>query len=159
MKLHSGALPTVRLLLLLLAVAPGRASGQEPIAASHRDAVMELLDVMEVEQTIASSLELMTGMMLQGGPPELRGVLDEFFARYFTWPEMEEKYVQLYASTYTEAETRELITFFRTPVGAKSVRLTPVLMQRGAEIGQQQIEDHMLELQKMIGEAMGPGPL
>ena len=146
---------TVWLLLLLVPI-PGRAVAQDvDIAASHRDAVVELLDVMDIEETIASSVDMMMDMMLQGSPPELREVLDEFFAQYFTWELMLEKYVQVYAATYTEAETRELLTFFRTPVGAKTVEVTPLLMQKGAEIGQQQVEGHMAELQKMISEAMG----
>lgn len=145
------------LALLLLLHVPVRA--QESVDDSHQAAAAELVDLLKLEENTAASVDVMMETMIAQNPQfeELRDVFEEFFDEYFRWENLRPEYVRLYAEAYTEAEIRELIAFYRTPVGRKSVDLMPMLMQRGAEIGQRQIQPHLGELQRRIMERVGGG--
>jgi len=43
--------------------------------------------------------------------------------------------VDLFMETYTETELREIMKFYRTPVGKKSIRSLPKIIQKGMERG------------------------
>ena len=46
-----------------------------------------------------------------------------------------------------------MLTFYKTPVGKKTLNELPALMQQGAEIGMARVQAHMPELQAMLQEA------
>ena len=51
-----------------------------------------------------------------------------------------------------EKELNELKTFYSTPTGKKTLKETPVMMSKGAKIGEQRIQENISELQLMIQE-------
>jgi uncharacterized protein len=145
-------------MLALVGLLAAPASGQgAQLSDSYRAAVLELLQAMHTQQAIESSITTMTDMMVQQNPQmeQLRPVLAAFFTKYLAWEELQDRFVEVYAATFTEAEVHDLIEFYRTPTGAKAADAVPMLMQKGAEIGQQQVQDHLPELQQMIMEAVG----
>ena len=68
-----------------------------------------------------------------------------------SWESMKEDFVQLYMEAYTQREIEDLLVFYATPTGKKSIRLMPELAAKGAELGQRRVYDHMPELQQAIG--------
>jgi uncharacterized protein len=148
-SLGRAAAGAVLLLVTLHLPATAQVAG---ISEDHRAAVVELLEVMRTEQTMQASVGTMMNLMLQQAPQlaEVRSALEAFFAKYFTWDELQEPLVALYATTFAEAEVRDLVAFYRTPTGMKLVEAMPLLTQKSAEIGQQQIQRHLPELQEML---------
>ena len=53
-------------------------------------------------------------------------------------------------SEFAEAELRDMIAFYKTPTGQKAIAKLPALMAKGAQIGQQRIQEHLPELQEAI---------
>jgi hypothetical protein len=48
---------------------------------------------------------------------------------------LQEEFVRIYSRHFTEQELTELIAFYRTPLGVKTIRLMPQLMADGMEAG------------------------
>lgn len=151
---------TVLAVALLFAVASGAHAQQE---TAHERAAAELIDLLQLEQLHESSIEMLMETMLEQNPmlTPFRDIFADFFAEFSPWQAMYPQYLNMYRDAYTEPELRELIAFYRTPVGQKTVELMPELMQQGAEIGHRQIEPHLPELERRIearvrGEAGGP---
>lgn len=143
---------------LLLIGAPCQGQDHAP-ASSHEGAVLELIELLDLEAINTQSREIMIESMVVQNPvlEQYVDIFEDFFATYGSWDELLPQYVQLYREAYTEAELRELISFYQTPVGKKTVRLTPRLMREGAEIGQRQITPHLPELQRRIQERLKGG--
>jgi hypothetical protein len=81
----------------------------------------------------------------------------DFFREYMTWKDVRPAYIRIYREAYTQSELEELIAFYRTPVGQKTVEITPELMRQGSEMGQRMIEPYLPELQRRIQARVGGG--
>ncbi|HSU15446.1 DUF2059 domain-containing protein [Longimicrobium sp.] len=137
-------------LLALVFLTTARAEAQR--SASHRAAAMDLLLAMHVPEALQASLSTALQVQLQGNP-QMRGmepVLRDFFARYVSWETLKDQYADLYASAFTEDELHQMADFYRTPVGQKLARSSPLLLRQGAELGERAVRQHMPELQEMI---------
>jgi uncharacterized protein len=136
----------------LLTYAGAASAQQEAVATSHDRAAAELIAVLQLEHITAASIRTLTESMVTQNPAlaQLRDVFIEFFTEFMRWDELRPEYVRIYREAYAEAELRELIAFYKTPIGQKTVELMPRLFQQGAEIGQKQIEPHLPELQRRI---------
>ena len=62
--------------------------------------------------------------------------------------EMIDDFAVLYAETFTADEMKQVADFYRSGVGAKFIKLTPTLMQKGAAIGMKYTERLTQELPK-----------
>ncbi|HET7461630.1 MAG TPA: DUF2059 domain-containing protein [Longimicrobium sp.] len=143
---------------LVLALGAGPARAQP--SAGQRAAATELLMAMHVPEVLDASVRQMLDEQIRAAP-ELQGVQDvmrEFARRFVSWEALREQYVDIYASSFTEDELREMTDFYRSDVGQKLARATPRLMALGAELGQRAVQAHRAELEQMIRARMGqPG--
>lgn len=133
--------------------APAEAAAPKP---THVKAAAELLDALQMEQTLSNSINQMMEMQLRQRP-ELKSVEGEmrtFFTRYMGWGAIKDDMALIYAREMSEKELRDLTKFMRTPSGQKFVARQPQLMMAGMELGQRKVEDHLPELQKTIMEKM-----
>jgi hypothetical protein len=147
-----GARALILVLLMVCGPASRVAAQAPPISEAHNQATLELLDAMGLETSIAQSMGTMMDMMM-GANPQLeavRPVFDTFFAKYFSWTELRDDFALLYASNFTESEILDLLTFYRTPTGAKAAVMLPTLMEQGGLIGERQVQEHLPELEQMI---------
>ena len=60
-------------------------------------------------------------------------------------------YAPLYDARFTEAELREIVAFYRSPAGRKTLAEMPVLMQQGLESAIARVEPRVTAL---VGEAL-----
>jgi hypothetical protein len=149
MPLRALAVLTLTLFALLQAPAVGRAD-----ATTHRQAAVELLDLMEQKRTLDAGINTMLDVQIQANPSlsELRPVMRTFLQKYMSWDAIKDEIGRIYVEAFSEAELRELIAFYKTPIGRKSVKLMPKLMEQGAQIGAKRVQEHMPELQQKIQE-------
>lgn len=145
----------VVLAIMLAAASPAVAQQYKP-ATSHEQAAVELIELLEVGETTLAGTNMMIESMIDQNPElaQFRDIFEDFFAQHFRWETLLPEYVRIYREAFTEAELRELIAFYKSPVGRKTVELMPRLMQEGAEIGQKQIEPHLPELERRIRERL-----
>jgi hypothetical protein len=80
-----------------------------------------------------------------------------FTKEFMRWEDLRPEYIRMYRDAYTEAELMELIAFYKTPVGRKTLEITPELMKRGTEFSQELMQQHLPELQRRIRARIRPG--
>ncbi len=56
----------------------------------------------------------------------------------------------MYTQSFTEQELNELTAFYKSPTGQKALSTMPTLMVKTIHAGQQNIKEHLPELQKEI---------
>lgn len=147
-----------RLTLVFIILAFGFAAGAhaQQLSASHIEAVKELFRVMDLPKVTNQAIDLMLKAQTDANPQlkQLEDVMRSFLNKYLSWESLEPQMVQMYGEAFTEPELRELIVFYRTPLGQKTVTRMPELMQKGATLGQKAVQDHLPELQEAIAKKM-----
>jgi len=147
---------TVALLVLWTASAYAQQPGgsPKPAISSHEQAVTELFNLMDLEKTMVGSATAMIDAQITANPgiAPFRGVLIEWSGKYLTWEAMAPQLIKIYMDTFTEAETREMIAFYRTPTGRKALTKLPELFQKGAAVGAEIGKAHQAELERMVRE-------
>lgn len=145
------------LLVPMLLLGAGRASAQH--TPEHLAAAMDLMQAMNMEQTLSASIETVLHSQIQSNSDfrQFESTMRAFFTRYMSWDSLKDRYAAIYADTFTEAELREMAAFYRSPVGQKMTRTTPEIMARGAALGEDAVRAHLPELQEMIMRQMQSG--
>lgn len=148
---------TLLLALGLSLVALG-ALAQQP-SASHVKAIEDLFQVMDMKATLNQSIDVVLKSQIDANPQlkPLEDVMRRFLAKYMSFESLKPGMVSLYAEAFTEPEVRELVAFYRTPLGHKMVTRMPLLLQKGAALGQKAVQDHLPELQEEIAKKMQEG--
>ena len=120
------------------------------------EAASALMELMRMEAVFAQSVELMLDAQLQQNPQlaRLKPTMMEFMNKHMSWNTLADEITQLYVDAYEHSELEELIAFYKTPLGTKSIALIPELMKQGAAIGVRRVQEHMPQLQQMLMEAM-----
>lgn len=146
----AGMYPRIVLLLVaLLFITPAPVRADE---ASHRKSVETLLGLMNMESLLNQSIDQMMQIQVQQNPqiaPHQKE-MKAFLSKYMSWETLKEDMVKLYMAEFTEAELKELIAFYQTPVGIKTIERMPTLMAKGAQLGQKRVQEHLPELQATI---------
>ncbi len=126
-------------------------------AASHRAAAESLLNLMDMEKMMSSSVDQMLQMQIKQNPglAQYETQMRAFLNKYLSWASMKDDMLNIYTSEFTEDELKQLTAFYQTPLGKKTVQKMPALMQKGAEISQKRLQEHLPELQAAI-QAAGP---
>jgi uncharacterized protein len=131
----AGAMRTALLAVALIA-SVSSARAQEPSANAIKIA-REILDLKNtnllVNQAVPSVIDRVKGMLAQTNPT-LRKDLDAvgenlrkaYAARTL---ELMNNVAKLYASRFTEAELKEIVTFYRSPTGKKVVDTEPQIFE------------------------------
>ena len=152
---------------LSLALSPSTLESQASAATAPRDSVTAprikptpvtlaiadtLLREMDLERVMQTSAMATFDGGIQANPAlaPLRDVAKAWVTKHLAWAEVGPPMVQLYAETFTEAELRAFMTFYRTPAGRQLARMSPELAQRGAKIGAEIAAKHTGELEQAL---------
>jgi uncharacterized protein len=122
--------------------------------ASHRKAAESLLSQMNMDAVLSQTIDQTLQMQIKANPAiaPYEQEMKTFLKKYMSWAGLEGDMIKLYMDAFTESELNELNKFYQTPVGKKTLQQMPVLMAKGAEIGQRRVQEHLPELQATIAE-------
>lgn len=120
-----------------------------PVARSEAHEYVRLIfgagfqDVLMAQMTKMVTTSVKTGLEAQltrklssVEEGKLRRVVDRVVREVYPPSMWENEVVRLVEKYYSEDEVRELLRFYRTPLGAKSVRLAGPLAAEGAAVGE-----------------------
>lgn len=147
----------VRTAFLSLSLTTLTLVAQEPATqTSHQKAAQELYLLIGGKNTAEAGAEAMLAAALQNNPGlvEYEDVLRAWYQKVFTDPGFEREIVEVYVKNYTEPEIKELLRFYHSEVGRKSLKVLPEIMRQGAAIGSKYAQLHSAELQNRMMEAM-----
>ncbi|MEZ4301699.1 MAG: DUF2059 domain-containing protein [Polyangiaceae bacterium] len=126
---------------------------------SHRQAVYDLLESMNMEEVLQISLDQAIQMQMQINPDLARfeGVMRKFMGKYLSLEGLREPLTDLYVDRFSELEIVQLTAFYRTPLGQRTLVELPKLMEEGGKLGLKLVQDHMDELMQMLTDEMRKG--
>ncbi len=139
---------------LMIVAALGQMTVARASEETHRQAAEALLNLMDMDKLMSESIDQMLEMQVKQNPAigQFKDEMKKFLSKYMSWSAMKGDMVKIYMSEFTEQELKELLAFYQTPLGKKTVAKMPKLMAKGAELGQQRVQEHLPELQKAIQE-------
>jgi hypothetical protein len=141
---------TVIVLMLMAVSAQSSLAGEK----SHRKAAEKLLELSDMASTMDQVIDQTLMMEIQQTPQLVlyQDVMKRFFKKYLGWESLKDDFVKIYMEEFTEEEIRDIVAFYETPTGQKTLKKAPVLFAKGAEIGQRRVEENIAELQTMLEE-------
>ncbi|HQV31917.1 MAG TPA: DUF2059 domain-containing protein [Calditrichia bacterium] len=131
---------------------------------THRAAVLELLEVTDVQALLDNVYgqveQIMATTVQQMGVEESqRPVVEKYMKRMteamkaeMNWPKLQEPFVAMYMSVFTEAEVREIVQFYKSPIGQKVLEKMPLIMQQSMQISQQMMTGFFPRIQEIQQE-------
>ena len=132
--------------------------------SSHRQAAEEVLLLTGVDKLmdpLAQQIQQMQIQQLQkmNLPTEAYEIAQKYLqrindltARELQWERMKKDYIDLYVDVFSEPEIRELIEFYKTPLGKKMIEKTPFILRQSMQLGQQRAIKIMPEIQAITNE-------
>jgi uncharacterized protein len=144
----------ITLFALAALVAPlSRAEDSLPLAS-------QLLDLNStatvMQQTFEAGLKpSLDHMRAQGAPADLVESIHvearNFFAENFKWDVMKPQIAKIYADAFTAAELQDMIAFYKSPTGQKTVEKLPGVTQQIMALALSGVQAHMPEFQQRVG--------
>jgi hypothetical protein len=117
----------------------------------------KLMKVMNMDKVMNDSMSNMVDIQIQQQPTlaPFKSVMMKFFHKHMSWESLEFEFIYMYSQAFTAKELKELkelMAFYETPTGKKTIEIMPQLMAQGAQIGSARVQENMAELQAMIKE-------
>jgi hypothetical protein len=120
----------------------------------------KFLDLSGTESFVRQSFEnglkpSLDQMKAKGAPADLvesiHAEARNYFQENFKWEEIRPQMAKLYADAFTHAELAEIIAFYQTPTGQKTLDKLPVLTQQSMMMAMGGIQANMPEFQRRVG--------
>lgn len=114
----------------------------------------KLLDIMQMQKTMDAAIPIVVDAMLKVNPKivPLKGVILDFMSKYMSYETLKPSYVELYTTMFTTTELIELTAFYSTPTGKKLISKQAYIFEQGSQLGKNNVQKHMPELEKMLQE-------
>ena len=115
-------------------------------------AAEELLLAMKSDKLLSQSIDQILDAQAESNPElaRLRPVMKRFFDKHMSWESLKDELIAIYVKEFTVAELREMVKFYKTPVGQKLAEKTPVLTSKGMQLGMARMQANQAELRQMI---------
>lgn len=96
---------------------------------------LEQKSIRLIKMTSGQQFDIILGPVVQMVPEENREAFKQEMMA--SLEDIYVKMAKIYTEEFTESEIDEILAFYDTPVGEKMREITPELMRKGMEIGQQ----------------------
>lgn len=130
-----------------------------PLHAAEKAPAEVLLDTMNFNTTSLAAAKAafapaIAQFQQQGIPAagiaEINKAADDFFAKTFNDPGLVAAIVKLYEAKFTKTEIEDLIKFYKTPLGRKSLDAIPSITAEAGQIGQEYAQKNSEQFQKDV---------
>ena len=123
------------------------AFANEPANASHDNAI-NLLRSMGMEKSFNDSIEAVI-QQLSNGDQKTYADISSFMHKVMNYKELEPQFADIYARHYTKSELQDILDFYNSPTGKKSLQLMPKIMAESMAITQNLMKSHQEELEQL----------
>jgi len=104
--------------------------------------VIKLLEAMNIDQTMSQTIDAIAKTPAYAAMDIPKEVWDEF-KKEFNSQNLMDQLASIYAKYYTEEEIIQLTEFYESPIGQKTIQVTPQLMGESMTVGQKMGADVM----------------
>ena len=121
---------------------------------SHKKAAEKFLIEIGTDKILQQTIENVLNLELQKQPAlgPYREVMLKFFEKYMSFESLKDDLVAIYVEAFTEEELNDIIAFYETPTGRKTLEKLPELTVKGAQLGQSRVKQNIQELEEMIAD-------
>ena len=143
-------------MLILTVILAGLSAAEIPAGKVYRkaeyDLAYKLLETMDMKKQFDIMKNGMLEMQLKAAPQltPYKEIFVRFFEKYLVFDSLKRELADIYLDMFTPEEIKELIAFYETPLGKKIIEKTPELTLRSAQVGQNAVAKHLLELQNEL---------
>lgn len=116
--------------------------------------VRELIKVMGADKMAISVMQQQMQEIKKNSP----NISDEFFNEFLsevTTERITEVYIPIYAKYYTESDIDELIKFYKSSVGQKTISVLPAIMKESIEAGGKMGRDIAIKVKEKLDKKAG----
>jgi len=121
-----------------------------------REAINELLDITLSEKMFSDMVNVGVQSLFEQHPQMAKqeASIRKFFTKYMSDKYFREGTIEIYSDVFTTGEIKDLLSFYRTKTGQKSLEKLPEVTLRGMKLGREIFMQNMLELQKTLSDGM-----
>jgi len=127
---------------------------------SHRKLAEEFLLILNMDKQTKEMFNQMKKIQTDtvremGGSEAAESFQDKMFdlmVEEMSWENLKDDYIEVYTEVLAEEELRELINFYKSPIGQRYVEKTPELIMKAMEIGKKHSAQIMPRMQQMMME-------
>lgn len=117
-----------------------------------KEPVYQLMEAMDLDQSLSKMIDVMIQMPMITSLNVPEEVWAEF-KKEFTSNSLMEELAPIYTKYYTKEEILELVAFYNSPIGKKTLEVTPYIttesMVIGQRIGQEAMQKVLEKLEKL----------
>ena len=115
----------------------------------------KLLDKLGMEQIFDNSITQNLDFQIQQSPELLPylGVMRKFLAKHMSYDSLKKEIVDLYSTTFSVQELRDISAFYSTDTGKKTLEKLPELARISNQLGNDRVQENINELQQMLEKA------
>ena len=128
---------------------------------------MELMKLLKFENTLINTSKLgfapfLNQLKTKGMPEEaiqeLKGVSDIYFKQVARDPDLKKEMAGIYEEKFNKDELKKLITFYKTPLGQKSLQILPEMTHAGGKLGKKYAEKYSENFKENLTRIMKKYP-
>ncbi len=136
------------LLIIAIAAVPLMVTANE----GARKAANELLKVVRFEKIMDDSINGAVQTIKQMDPnmSKHETAIRDFYQKYMGAESLYKEVADIYAEVFTENELKEIVAFYKTKTGQKTLEKIPEIMQRSMKMGQTRVMQNMGELKQLL---------
>jgi len=127
-------------------------------AWANQESVVEaekLLEKLGMEQIFENSITQNLDFQIQQSPELLPylGVMKKFLAKYMSYDSLKKDIVDLYSTSFSVQELKDISTFYSTDTGKKTLEKLPELARMSNQLGNNRVQENINELHQMLEKA------
>ena len=128
---------------------------------------LELMKLLKFENTLINSSKLgfapFFNQLKTKGMPEkaiqdLKGVSDIYFRQVASDPDLKKEMAGIYEEKFNKDELKKLITFYKSPLGQKSLQILPEMTHAGGKLGKKYAEKYSENFKENLTRIMKKYP-
>ena len=136
---------------------PAPLSPPIPLAAEQPAAAPEyqLFDLLASKDQMLDIQQQLVDSLVSANPAMdgYQMIVRDWARQYLSREQLREGMARVYRNYFTAREIEEMIEFYRSPTGRKSVLLMPALFRAGSQLGMELAQAHKAELIDMLRQA------
>ena len=128
---------------------------------------LELMKLLKFENTLINTSKLgfapfLNQLKTKGMPEEaiqeLKGVSDIYFKQVARDPDLKKEMAGIYEEKFNKDELKKLITFYKSPLGQKSLQILPEMTHAGGKMGKKYAEKYSENFKENLTRIMKKYP-
>jgi hypothetical protein len=116
--------------------------------------VYKLFELTNTQLIMNQMIDEVIGVQVRTNPnlAVYQDIMKDFLNKRLDYELLKEEMAKIYTNEFSDSELQELVEFYKTDIGKKTVQKMPLILQKSMSLGERAVSTYLPELQKMIRE-------